>query len=502
MSNRVLLPTFIICVLFSTGNIVAYDDFNNATSDLRKAISSEDTAKATEAAKKISSDNSERAAKALIDNLSTKSQSMYWILIAGLSNITDTKGVEYIKNSILGNRPAEQKKDILFSLQRNTSPAADTAIIEILSKGTPELQVTAIDELTKRQKKEAIQPLIDLLKKEEANQSELKRQVERALRILTQVDFNGSSGWQDWWDKNKDVFEIGKTPNTPESPTGGTVAEVIKLNRHSDYENLKKGRAEDIVVVEGIFDRIQEILAKLEIPHTLIKQGDLVKYDLSKCMVLAINCTGEVKKADGTPGEFTNYGADTIAKIRNFVARGGYLFTEDWNLKHILEPAFPGYLKVGGMTGSKAEDFAIFPAKGMNSHPLLKDAFIRYKESGESGQTSAEIEEKLDYTWHVDELSYPIDYDKSRVTLLAESPDFGKKYKFPAVVVTFFYSGGDKDVHTGSTYYDIAKVKGGRVLHVLSHFGKQKTKGDEYALQNMLLNFMIEAGDRRTLKKN
>jgi hypothetical protein len=32
----------------------------------------------------------------------------------------------------------------------------------------------------------------------------------------------------------------------------------------------------------------------------------------------------------------------------------------------------------------------------------------------------------------------------------------------------------------------------GRVLHILSHFQRQATKQGDYALQNLLLNFMME----------
>jgi hypothetical protein len=47
--------------------------------------------------------------------------------------------------------------------------------------------------------------------------------------------------------------------------------------------------------------------------------------------------------------------------------------------------------------------------------------------------------------------------------------------RYPAVAVTFVPEGGR-----------------GRVLHVLSHFQKQATKQGDFALQNMLLNFMFE----------
>jgi hypothetical protein len=46
-------------------------------------------------------------------------------------------------------------------------------------------------------------------------------------------------------------------------------------------------------------------------------------------------------------------------------------------------------------------------------------------------------------------------------------------------------------------------LKGGRVVHVLSHFGKQGQKEagqkGEATLMNLMINFLNEAGERRAL---
>ena len=49
----------------------------------------------------------------------------------------------------------------------------------------------------------------------------------------------------------------------------------------------------------------------------------------------------------------------------------------------------------------------------------------------------------------------------------------------------------------GKVQQDSTKMTGGRVLYVLSHFGKQKSSEDEYSMQNLLINFLIEAYERR-----
>ena len=64
-----------------------------------------------------------------------------------------------------------------------------------------------------------------------------------------------------------------------------------------------------------------------------------------------------------------------------------------------------------------------------------------------------------------------------------------------AVAVTFGVSGSNI-VATGSEKRS-SYQGGGRVLHVMSHFGKQKSKVDEFALQNLILNFIMELNQRR-----
>ena len=41
------------------------------------------------------------------------------------------------------------------------------------------------------------------------------------------------------------------------------------------------------------------------------------------------------------------------------------------------------------------------------------------------------------------------------------------------------------------------RLPGGRVMHVLSHFGKQQSVADELALRNLLVNFLLECARRR-----
>lgn len=206
-----------------------------------------------------------------------------------------------------------------------------------------------------------------------------------------------------------------------------------------------------------------------------------------------------------------------VAKIKKFVEAGGNLFTEDWGLKEILEKAWPKFLVSGSYLREQEVD--ISPARGRTSHPLMRGVFIdprdrpaepeegkegEGKEGGDGERTKEgkrTIDEdelinrirNLNHKWKIDDESpYLRIRNKSQVMKLMESEKVGKLAEGnDAVAVTFFagkvgYGSGGKDS-------GIERRASGRVLHVLSHFGKQSSIEDEYALQNLLLNFLLEA---------
>jgi hypothetical protein len=94
-----------------------------------------------------------------------------------------------------------------------------------------------------------------------------------------------------------------------------------------------------------------------------------------------------------------------------------------------------------------------------------------------------------------------------RVVTLLTSPELQKTAGGDdAVAITFGVEptptgGGSKKsaaVATGAELsQDRKTMKGGRVVYVLSHFGKQESTSDEHSLQNLLINFLVEANERR-----
>jgi hypothetical protein len=323
---------------------------------------------------------------------------------------------------------------------------------------------------------------------------------------------------------------VGATAGVPRSETPGlgreadgmTVTEAdidkdplaaIRRRRSGTLTALREGSQRDIVVVTGQYDHIQEVLDRLEIPYSLLDPEQLPKQDLSKCKVVLINChnmyaqglfriasSGAIekeidaledkeaalrKRLQGNKDKRQVFeqglellkvtsqlsdlrqqlaavtGANAVVdNIRRFVENGGYLFTSDWGIS-ILERAFPGTVKNGGMIGPRT--VSMRPRPGLKS-PLLEDVFYV------GPRTGTVVSKKL--MWEIDSGSYAVKVEKASVEILAEAPELPRNN---AIAVAF------------------APDKGtGRVLHVLSHFDRQATKQGDYALQNLLLNFLME----------
>src|SRR4029450_2596950 len=78
-----------------------------------------------------------------------------------------------------------------------------------------------------------------------------------------------------------------------------------------DAEALAAVEASDVVVVPGAYDHVDRVLEALEMPFTRVGAAN------------------------------RPLGQRDVLRIRDFVASGGSLFTTDWALRHVLEPAFP-----------------------------------------------------------------------------------------------------------------------------------------------------------------
>jgi len=182
----------------------------------------------------------------------------------------------------------------------------------------------------------------------------------------------------------------------------------------------------DVVVVAGIYDHVESVLQALEVPHTVIGTHHVERIELRPEQLLIVNCPGDVSAA-------------AVARIRAFVEAGGSLFTTDWALKHVVEPAFPGVLA-----------FSKAPTPDDVVRIEVRDADNIYLQGVLDGQD--------DPQWWLEASSYPISIlDKERVEVLITSRELGEKYGEAPVAVWFRWGEGD-------------------VFHMISHYYLQRTE--------------------------
>jgi len=96
-------------------------------------------------------------------------------------------------------------------------------------------------------------------------------------------------------------------------------------------ELLDDIHAADMIVVSGSYEHIEQVLDSSDTPYTLVQPEMIDKAKLRPDQVVFINCPGNLNKKG-------------LRKLESFVRAGGFLFTTDWALRHVIETAFPGFL--------------------------------------------------------------------------------------------------------------------------------------------------------------
>jgi hypothetical protein len=202
--------------------------------------------------------------------------------------------------------------------------------------------------------------------------------------------------------------------------------EQLRRNAPEKARVLDAVEKSDVVVVAGEYDHVESVLDALEVPHTVIQTHEVERLTLRPEQLLIVNCPGVVSAA-------------AVTRIRAFVEAGGSLFTTDWALKHVLEPAFPGVLA-----------FSQAPTRDDVVRIEVRDAENIYLQGVLDGQD--------DPQWWLEASSYPISIvDLERVDVLITSRELGEKYGETPVAVWFRWGEGD-------------------VFHMISHYYLQRTE--------------------------
>ena len=182
----------------------------------------------------------------------------------------------------------------------------------------------------------------------------------------------------------------------------------------------------DVLVTRGCYDWIESVFARSGIPHTVVEPRLLDRAELDPDQVIFVNCPGKLRRR-------------AVHRVRQFVHDGGFLFTTDWALKNVLEPAFPGYVEYNGTP--TRDDVVGIDVRGAD------DPFL-----------SSIVGPDDEPQWWLEGQSYPIRVLRhDDVEVLIASPELGRKYGEAPVLVAFDFGAG-------------------RVYHMISHFYLQRTE--------------------------
>jgi len=191
-------------------------------------------------------------------------------------------------------------------------------------------------------------------------------------------------------------------------------------------ELLDDMHAADVIVVSGGYDHIEQVLESSDTPFTLVQPEMLDKAKLRPDQVVFINCPGILNKKG-------------LRKLEGFVRSGGFLFTTDWALRNVIEPAFPGFLEY-------------------NDRPTLDEVVRIEILDREDTILQSVLDEQDDPQWWLEGSSYPIKIRNfGHVRVLIQSKQLGERHGESPVFVSFDYGEG-------------------QVYHMISHFYLQRSE--------------------------
>ncbi len=448
---------------------------------------------------------------------------LYWQVVGAVAVLKDHQALGVVGDWLVDNAKKPYSRDVLFSMQSNRSEGVIEVYARLLKKAkVDEIRLMAVDRLGELGRPDAIDLLLEVYEKEDRSGSALERRIKMTLTGLFGEDMGDFVNFKGYWDRNRDKGLGGGGGDTT---TTGTVKDELDKARAGGLATVTRDGG-GVLVLSGKhenFDHIEKMLERLGVPHD-VKQKEEFAKDMDKMLegvsavILNCNFIGQLCTCPTCkPGEDPNSRLpvctgcdkhelstdalpdDAVARLKKFVADGGSVFTEDWGLTELTSKAWPDYLKKGQDLGDQQVDYA--PVPGQTGNALLRGVFAR--PGGEGGATTTFS--AVDNRWKVDNLSPAIEVvAKGKVTVLLESQDLKKSASgHNAVAVTFSpdpsddgSEGDGKRVRTGRRKKGEPEERAGIVLHVLSHFGKQGSQEDEFTLQNLLVNFLLEANDR------
>ena len=458
-------------------------DARDVKKQMDAALKKRDKSGALDALKAASALDGDKGAKLLVD------RALHLAVIGLVDELVD--GMASVKDAgpIIKAAKRNRKEDIRYlavrALGRLDSKEAIAACREALEDKSEAVAVAAVRATQNQPDSKLVDTYISMLEEAEKAKGRkvrdtLHRELITALQNLSGKDMEAHVDWSNWWKAHRDSWKWEKTG---EKGDDDSVIGRMKKHRKSDLKTLERLGKTDIICVRGSSDRVQEVLEAIEIEHSVVRREELFKNELKPSSVLILNC-------NGNKDQFSD---QELAKLSKFVAEGGYLFSSDWELKFTIEKAFPGTIGFAGESErvERGKEKAEMIRPLVPNHPYMRDVF------------PLSTVEQLGFKWKIDGRSHLVKIlGRGAIFPLVQCPALEKKHKAGVVAVTFRWDGSlIKNPKRAVTGAGSKPPEGGSVLHVLGHFKNQKDKSDKFALQQLLLNFILEKQREKKLAK-
>ena len=98
----------------------------------------------------------------------------------------------------------------------------------------------------------------------------------------------------------------------------------IDQSMAEEFDELNES---DIVIVRGTYDFIEQVFNGIGLKYKIVSVEALDTMQLNPEQIVFINCPGNVSDK-------------ALRNLVSFVEKGGFLFTTDWALKHVVEKGF------------------------------------------------------------------------------------------------------------------------------------------------------------------
>ena len=498
-------------------------------------------------------------------SLSRGPDDIYWFLLQGVAGFKGPDAFTEMGEFVVRYRSKPISRDLLNSLRKCKSKYVNRVIRRVLADCPADMQLMAVDIAAEVPVRRTVDILLPVLARENLKdrggkkpETALKLAIISALEALTKQTFGNSLiNWQGWWANAREQgLKVIRDEADDYTPTTG-LARPLDPVRARQFLGLEQMPAGSVLVIKGPtaangndtnFDHIEHLLQRIRIPHEVVEKGELENpsFRLDGVAAIFVNCT-QIHKFCQSPGHTAGaytgkrlhrcegpaphdtvqfkMKQEAIEKLVKFVERGGYLFTEDWGLVEILEIGFSKFLRSG--TALEGGDVGVRPERGMTAHPLLRGVFVppvdisalrrKYYEDEDDDEDLEEYDPSVEddpgdvdvdrgktavgegdatsneeigdpdirlvqHRWKIDKESPALDIRSKKVLVLIDSQELEIACGEGAVAVTF-------------------PLKKGRVVHVLSHFGKQTSSDNEATIENLLVNFLLQVRIRSTPKR-